>query len=197
MMKLFLNTILVGLGLTLLTATPAFAETKIATVSLQKLFDNYWKTKQAESALQDQQAEMKKSESEMTDNWKKTNTDYQKLRDSAADQAVSAEERDKRKKDAEDKLKELKDIELSIQQFQRQASTTLSEKKARLTKNIIEEIKLGVAGKAKSGGYTIVADADALLFADPATDITDSVLSQLNAGAPATAAKPDVKKEAK
>src|ERR1051325_4878464 len=153
-MKSIFKTTLIGMAAMALAGNLALAQSKIATVSLQKLFDGYWKTKQADEALQSQKAEIDKSQNEMAENWKKTNADYQKLRDAAADLAVSADERDKRKKEAEDKLKDLNDLQSSIQQFQRQAATTLNEKKARMTKNIIDEIKLGVAGKAKSAGYT-------------------------------------------
>lgn len=184
-MKLFFRKSLMLAALLALAAYSAPAEQKFATVSLPKLFDNYWKTKQANAALEDQQAEMKKSESEMEDNWKKTNQDYQKLLVAASDQAVSADERDKRKKDAESRLKDLKEIEANIGQFQRQAAATLQEKKNRMTKNILDEIKLAVAGKAKSAGYTMVFDSETLPYAAPETDISDAVLVQLNAGAPA------------
>jgi outer membrane protein len=195
-MRSILKSVLIGFVLTALTGSPALAQSKIATVSLQKLYNSYWKTKQVDEALEAQRVEMEKSQNEMVENWKKTNTDYQKLRDSAADLAASSDERDKRKKESEDKLKDLKDLEASIRQYQRQAEATLNEKKSRLVKNIVDEIKLGVAGKAKSAGYTLVADADGLLYSDPAVDITDGVLAQLNTGAPLqnNASKPDTSK---
>ena len=65
----------------------------------------------------------------------------------------------------------------------------MQEDKARKTKNILEEIKLAIAGKAKAGGYAYVFDADAaanatvMLYSSGESDITDSVLAQLNAGA--------------
>jgi outer membrane protein len=191
-MKLLRKTMLIGVASLVLTGSSAFAEMKIATVSLQKLFDNYWKTKTANSALEDQQAEMKKSEVEMADSYKKTNDEYQKLLASASDPVITAEERDKRKRDAEAKLKDLKDIDAQATQFQRQAIATLSEKKNRLTKNLLDEIKLAVAGKAKAGGYSLVIDTDSpgVLYTSGENDISDTVLDQLNAGAPADFVKP-------
>jgi outer membrane protein len=178
-----------------LADTKAFADTKIATLSLQKIFDGYWKTKQADAALKDRQAEMKKSESEMADSWKKTNEDYQKLLLTASDQAVSSEERDKRKKDAGEKLKDLKDIEANMTQFQRQAGAILQEEKSRKTKNLLDEIKLAITGRAKAGGYALVLDADAVLYTSGENDITDSVLAVLNTGAPGESANPEAKKD--
>jgi outer membrane protein len=197
-MKMYSKKLVLALVLLSLLSGSAFADTKIAIVSLQKIFDGYWKTKQADAGLKDRQAELKKSESEMADSWKKTNEDYQKLLTSASDQAVSSEERDKRKKEAGDKLKDLKDIEANVQQFQRQAGAILQEEKSRKTKNLLEEIRLAIAGRAKAGGYALVVDVDAVLYNNGENDITDPVLAVLNAGAPGEAPKPEVlKPEAK
>lgn len=202
-MKSCLKKLSLGVLLAGFLAAPAFAQTKIGTVSLAKVFDGYWKTKQADANLKDRQADMKKSETEMADSWKKANEEYQKLVASAGDPVVSSEEREKRSKEAQGKLKELKDIEANAQQFQRQAGAMLQEQKARMTKNLIDEIKLAITGKAKAGGFTIVLDSDALLFSNGENDLTESVLAQLNAGAPdalakeipaATTPKPDPKK---
>src|SRR5437016_6123587 len=105
-MKMIKKLSLVAAFLSLLTIS-ARAEVKIATVSLAKTFDGYWKTKQADAALKDRQTELKKSETEMADSWNKAKEEYQKLVTAASDQAVSADERDKRKKDAEGKLKDM------------------------------------------------------------------------------------------
>ncbi len=194
-MKMMLKKL--GLGCLLLALLPvvAQADTKIATVSLAKVFDGYWKTKQADAALKDRQNELKKSETEMSDSWNKAKEEYQKLSAAAGDQAISADERDKRKRDAEGKLKDMKDIEANAAQFQRQAGAILQEEKSRKTKNLLDEIKLAITGKAKAGGYTLVVDADAVLYTNGENDITDTVLAQLNVGAPVESAPPEVKKD--
>ena len=175
----------------------AFAETKIAVVSLGKIFDSYWKTKQADAALKDRHAELKKSESELEASYKKATEEYQKLQVAASDQAVTADERDKRKKEAEAKLKDIKQIETDAQQFQRQAGTILQEEKNRKTKNLVDEIKLAITGQAKTGNYTLVVDADSVLFTNGENDITESVISLLNAGAPPEVIKAEAKSEVK
>ena len=194
-MKMMLKKLGVGCALLSLVNATAFAEVKIATISLAKTFDGYYKTKQADAALKDRQAELKKSETEMSDSWNKTKDEYQKLVAAASDQAVSADERDKRKRDAEGKLKDMKDIEANAAQFQRQAGAILQEEKSRKTKNLLDEIKLAITGKAKAGGYSLVVDADAVLYTNGENDITDAVLAQLNAAAPNDASKPEIKKE--
>ncbi|MFO1478400.1 MAG: OmpH family outer membrane protein [Verrucomicrobiota bacterium] len=178
---------------------PASAQTRIATVNLQKVFDKYWKTEQAVSALKESVAEMEKSHKEMLEDWKKMKESYQKLVENANNQAVSTEQRDKYKKDAEEKLADIKRAEDGLAQFERQAGATISEKKARMRKNLLEEIKTAINSKAKSGSYAIVLDSGSQTYAaDPAgpyytpnllywseeNDLTDAVIAQLNAGAP-------------
>jgi Skp family chaperone for outer membrane proteins len=53
--------ILAVLFLTFLSGS-ALAQTKIATVDLRKLFDNYWKTKQAQAAIQERAAQLDKDD---------------------------------------------------------------------------------------------------------------------------------------
>ncbi len=169
----------------------AMAQTgKMATVDMRKLFDGYLKTKQAETALNDRKAELAKEDSSFVDDFKKAKDEYQKLLDSANDQAVSADERDKRKQAAADKLKLLQDSKATIDQFERQAQATLSDESQRMRANILNEIKTAVAARAKAAGYAMVVDSASetvnqtpvVLYNSGENDLTVAVLAQLNAG---------------
>ncbi|HEV2392742.1 MAG TPA: OmpH family outer membrane protein [Verrucomicrobiae bacterium] len=181
--------------MSLLTGS-AWAQNHIATVDLRKLFDNYWKKKQAEAQLQERTADIQREDKNMIDDYKKAKDDYQTLLTSANDQAVSSEERDKRKKAAEDKFKQMKDQEDMITQYERQASTKIGEQRNRMRTSIIDEIRKVVDAKAKVAGYSLVIDIAAesvnttpiILYCNNESDITDAVLAQLNATAPANAA---------
>lgn len=191
----------------------ALAQNRIATVDLRKVFDGYWKKKQAEAALKERNADMEKEDRNMVDDYKKVKDDYQSLLASANDQAVSTEERDKRKTAAEEKLRRLKEMEDTIAQYERQARVTIGEQSQRMRSNILSEIRNVVNAKAKAAGYFLVIDSAAesvnntpvFLYATTENDITDAVLQQLNATAPAdalktddkTADKPDAKKDSK
>ena len=103
-----------GLLLVSLLSGSAWAQGRIATVDLRKVFENYWKTKQADAALKDRAADMEKDHKTMIDDWKKAKDEYQTLLAEANNQTLSLEEREKRKKSAEDKLKQIKDAEDTI-----------------------------------------------------------------------------------
>ncbi len=179
----------------------ALAQNRMATVDLRKVFDGYWKKRQAEAALKDRQTDMEKEDRNMVDDYKKVKDEYQGLLASANDQAVSTEERDKRKNSAEEKLRRLKEMEETIAQYERQARTTIGEQSQRMRSNILSEIKTVVNAKAKTGGFSLVIDTAAesinntpiFLYSNGENDITDSVLAQLNATAPSDAVKADDK----
>ena len=83
---------------------------KIATIDLRKVFDGYWRTKQADANLKEQAADLEKERQMMVEQFQKGEANYKKMLDSANDQALSATERDKRKKDAENELLNLRDM---------------------------------------------------------------------------------------
>src|SRR6185437_7464111 len=105
----------------LLTAT-ARAEVKVAVIDLKRVFDNYWKRKQAQAQIDDQKADFEKKFKGMLDDYQKANEDYKKLIDSANDQAVAGDERDKRKSAAEKKLVEIKEIDQQATLFQKNSN---------------------------------------------------------------------------
>jgi outer membrane protein len=197
-MKNILRTVLPAMVLMAFMGSSALAQTKIATVDLRKLFDNYYKTKLAQAAIQERAAQLDKDDKSMKDDLKKGSDDYQKLLQQANDQALSADERDRRKQSADDKLKQLQASKTAIDQFERQAQTTLGEQRQRMRDNIIVEIKAAVATKAKAAGDTLVFDTAAetvngtmaVVYTTGDNDLTESVLAQLNAGAPIDLTKP-------
>ncbi len=170
----------------------AQAQTRTGTIDLAKVFDNYWKKRQAEAVLKDRAADMEKDFKVMVTDFEKGKAEYEKALAAAGDQNVSPEERDKRKKVAEEKLKSLKDSDDMLTSYKRQASANLEEQKARMRNNIFDEIKNVVALKARTAGFSLVIDSSAdsgkgtpiVLFNNGDNDITDTVLAQLNAGAP-------------
>jgi len=186
-------------GLLLASLVTVFgAEQRIATIDLRKVFDNYWRTKQADANLKDKATDLKKESDAMVADFQKQQDAYRKDLDGANDPALSAEERDRRKKKAEDALLNLRAQEDRIRQFDNTSKTTLMETQRRVRDQILGEIKDKVKARARSGNYTMVLDTAAesvnntpfILFNGTTdNDITDSVLSELNISAPKEAPK--------
>ena len=186
-----------------LAAACQSAETTIAIIDLKRVFENYWKTKQANAQLEEQKSDIKKRTQAMADDYQKANDEYKKLMDGAGDQAVSTAERDKRKSAAEKKLLEIKEIQQDATLFQRTTDEQLKMQARRMTENILRDIRDLVEAKAKAGGYTLVIDVAAksavgtpiVLYTNGQNDMTQDVLNQLNSTAPAGLVKSDDAKE--
>jgi outer membrane protein len=196
--------ILLALTIVFFLTAPSQAETnKIGIIDMQRVWDKYWKTRQAQSQVDDQTADFEKRKKGMLEDYQKANRDYKKLIESAQDQAVSSEERDKRKNAAEKKLLEIKEIEQDANLFQRTTDEQLKMQARRMTENILRDIRDLVDAKAKAGGYTLVIDIAAksavgtpiVLYTNGQNDMTQEVLSQLNSTAPVGLIKPDDSKD--
>jgi len=186
------RSVIVLLALVAFTAA-AGAQSKYATVDMKKLFNGYYKTSLAQSLLEKSRSDLRKDLKEMSENLEKAKADYNKLLDQANDPAISAEERDKRKLAATDKATEVNKSKAALEQYQRQAETSLGDKSQRMSANLVTEIQKTVSDVAKTGGYTLVLNAaniEVVVFHDSSIDITESVLKQLNAGAPIDVTKP-------
>jgi outer membrane protein len=198
-MKNILKTFIPAVLLLTLLSGSALAQTKVATVDLRQLFDNYYKTKLAQAAIQDRATQLGKDDNNMKDDLKKASDEYQKLLAQANDQAISADERDRRKQAATEKQKQLEDRRTAIDQYERQAQATLNEQRQHMSEKIRADIQAAVNARAKAGGYAIVLNTAAegisigsanlsvpssVIYGISEIDLTADVLKQLNAGAP-------------
>ena len=75
MMNLSRGCIAVTILIALLSGS-AMAENRIATIDLRKVFDGYWKKKQAEAALKERQSDIEKEDRNMVDDYKKAKEEY-------------------------------------------------------------------------------------------------------------------------
>lgn len=207
-MKIFRTSVL-AISLLAFLSVPALAQTaqtKIATVDLQKILKGFWKVQRMQALLQQRSAKDQSDDKDMIARLKKMDDDYQQLLAQANDQAISSDERDKRKQAAADKLKELQSEKVNVDQFERQEMSTLDDQRQRMVKSSLDEIKTAVAAKAKVAGYSIVLDTSARtlnlgagsvelpseVVYSSGDDLTDAILAQLNAGAPIDAVAPVV-----
>lgn len=174
------------------TALAAEGQSRIATVELTQVFEKYWKTKRARLALADRKADLKKDLDNMQDAHKKLVQQYQKQLADANDQAVSSEEREKRKKALEGKVKELKESEETLKQFVSRGDAELDQQMRRMMDDVLKDIREAVAAKGKAAGYAFVLDSSAeslskapvVLYNNGESDLTAVVIEQLNAAAP-------------
>jgi outer membrane protein len=176
----------------------ASAQGKVGVIDLRKVFDDYHKTKTADARLKDQAADLDRERKVMMEQYQKATDDYKASLEGANDQAVSSDEREKRKKTAESKLLDIKKLEQDISQFDRQARSTLEEEQRKYRDRILGEIRTLINNKAKAAGYTVVVDSAAetinktpvVMYTNGENDLTTAVLADLNANAPPSTTAP-------
>jgi Skp family chaperone for outer membrane proteins len=195
---LFRKTVL-ALFLTALLTGTSFGQARIGTIDLKKAFDTYWKRKEALATLNDEKNDLEKDFKNMVEDAKKAREAYQKLLSDASDSAISSDEREKRKKLAEDKFKQVREKEDDATRFQRDAAARLDERQKRFTDTLVNEIRNVIGAIAKTHGLSQVLDVSSpvVLYTNGDNDITDEVIKQLNANAPAAKTDDTEKKDEK
>lgn len=195
-----------GFAAAVFFAMAAQAQTKTAVVDLKKVFDGYWRTKQADTQLKERASDLEKARGGMVEDYKKANEDFKKILDGLNDPAASADEKEKRKKDAEKKQGEVRELETSIRTFDENSRKTIVEMQKRMRDSVLRDIRGVVEEKAKAGGYQAVLDTAAesinqtpvvvyTSLLGGADDLSEGVLKSLNANAPADALKKDEEKK--
>jgi len=170
----------------------AAAETRIGVIDLRKVFEDYYKTKAANVKLKERLVDLEKEQKALVEQYQKSKEEYKRALDDANDQALSIEEREKRKKSAEGKLLDVQTLQQTIDDFNKTARTSLDEQERSLRDKIMGEIRGVVSAKAKAAGFTLVFDTAAetvnrtpmIPYASGESDLTTVVLAELNAAAP-------------
>lgn len=168
------------------------AQAKIGVVDMSKVFDGYYRREQADTQLKDRAADFEKARQGMVTDFETAKTEFERLRESASDLSLSAEERENRKAAAEKKLLDIRQIEQDVAQFDRTSRSTLTEQRRRMMERIVEEIKEVVSEKGKAGSYDLVLDVKAVsmaevpivLYHNGSNDLTREVLAELNSRRP-------------
>ena len=178
--------------LVLLPAHAVLAEIKVATLDLAQVFDGYWRTSQAASELKDRAGEFKKQLIDLNATYQKDQELYRNLLDSANDQALTEEERAKRKKNAAAKSAELQELKTQMELLDQTAREALDRQYRHAREVILKEIHKAVAAKAQAADYNVVLDSSSplpdrgssVLFCRGVPDLSQEILGQLNKNAP-------------
>lgn len=198
-------------GLSGVTAS-AQSMVKIGTVDMKKVFENYYKTKDAEQRINEARNAAKKELEERMETYQKGAAEVKKLNEEIDSPALSNEAKSTKSKARDEKVAELNNMQREIQEFRTTREKQLQEQSARMRQGIVDDITKIVNEKVKADSYDLVFDKSGMslngvsvvMFAKDGYDFTDSVVAALNknkgkeepaAAAPA-AATPAAKPEA-
>ncbi|MDB6171697.1 MAG: hypothetical protein JWL59_1008 [Chthoniobacteraceae bacterium] len=190
-------------------AASASAQTlKIGTVDMKKVFENYYKTKDAESHINEARTAAKKELDDRMDVYNKGAAEAKKINDEIEKPELSKEAKEKKAKDRDEKVAELSTMQREINDFRTTREKQLQEQSVRMRGGIVDEINKVIADRVKAENYNLVFDKSGpslngvpvLLYSKEEYEFTADVITALNknkgkeeAAAPEKAATPDAK----
>ena len=182
----------------LAASTPAQAESKIGLVDMNKVFSSYYKTKDAESRINDARAAAKKELEDRMDTYKKNLDIINKLNEDLSKAELSKESKDKKGKERDEKIAETKNLEREITEFRTTREKQLQDQAVRMRNGIVEEITKLIQDKVKADQYDLVLDKSGnslngvpiILFSKDTNDFSDDIITALNKNKPKDAAAP-------
>ncbi len=183
-------TLAVGLSL---QAQPAV---KLLVVDMAKVLDNHYKTEEAQAKFNET---AQKVQEQLNDYKKQIDAIGEQAKDLAEQSrntVLTAEVRSKAEQDAQKKYQEYQQRQSEAQTYAGNNQRALQQRMKSYRDMIFEEISKTVRDLAKARGATFVIDKSgptilgisSVVYSDPAYDITDEVLKEVNKDRPAPAA---------
>jgi len=176
---------------------PAAAPAAIAVVDMDKVFQDFYRTKLADAQLKRQAEAFKEYADQLEASRAKLEQEFKSLRDAAQNIALAEVERESRRLAAQDKYRQLQAKEAELGQYDEDKRQQLREQYEKQREIILAEIKRVVERHRLAGGHALVLDASgrtlnnipAVIAHDPAIDLTKAVLEDLNRPARGKSAK--------
>jgi outer membrane protein len=161
---------------------------KIGTVDMKKVFESYYKTKDAEARINEARNAAKKELDDRMDVYNKGVAEVKKLNEDIDKPELSKENKEQRSKSRDEKVAELKTMEREINEFRVTREKQLQEQSVRMRGGIVEEINKVVGDKVKAENFQLVLDKSGpslngvpvVLFAKDEYDFTPEVVAALN-----------------
>jgi outer membrane protein len=193
-MTLFRRFFTVALAASMATAAVAQdAKLNIATVDMQELFKQYYRTNEAQKQINVERARIQKDNNERQAKIRELEENLGKLRKQLEDPSLNDSKKQALYKDWQADQQTGIALDRERREFLQRRNQALNEKMVQRMKGILEEIRKLVEEKAKTDDFDYVFDKSGLstsqvpflLYTKDATDITAGLLTDLNKDAPA------------
>ena len=168
---------------------------KIFVVDMAKLYDTHYKTQEQNAKLQ---ADDQKAQEEVEKMNKEGNVlveEYKNLNEQSNNPTLSADAKSKAQDNAAKKLEQIQAKQREVQTFIQNTRNSLGQRLQTFRSLMLEEISKVATDVAKRRGATLLIDKAGptaigisnFIYVDPAYDITEEVLKEINKDRPAGA----------
>ncbi|HNR94491.1 MAG TPA: OmpH family outer membrane protein [Kiritimatiellia bacterium] len=181
-----------ALAAAVMMAAPALrAADQMVFVNLNRVFEEYHKTEMANKQLKAQADEFSAERSGKIKEFEELQAAFDAARDDSQNPALSAEARDAKRDEAEEKLIEIRRKEKEIRKYEETRKKQLMDTERRVRNRIVGEIRDAIKAYAIEQAYSAVIDSsgqslnavESIVYHDPRLEITDQILEILNKGA--------------
>ncbi|HPA78382.1 MAG TPA: OmpH family outer membrane protein [Kiritimatiellia bacterium] len=181
-----------ALAAAVMMAAPALrAADQMVFVNLNRVFEEYHKTEMANKQLKAQADEFSAERSGKIKEFEELQAAFDAARDDSQNPALSAEARDAKRDEAEEKLIEIRRKEKEIRKYEETRKKQLMDTERRVRNRIVGEIRDAIKAYAIEQAYSAVIDSsgqslnavESIVYHDARLEITDKILEILNKGA--------------
>jgi outer membrane protein len=175
----------------------ASADLKIAVVDLNKAFESYYKTQDAQARLKEKQDLFQKDYQDLVSTYNHMGEEAQTLKTAASDPTLSADARADKSKALQAKAQDLQSMERKIEEMKVERQREIQDEVMRRHQEIVGEITKAINAYSGPQGYDLVLDKSSsssasgvpyvLYNSSKLIDITADIIKSLNATRPAGA----------
>jgi outer membrane protein len=177
-------------GAVSLPAQPAF---KLVVVDMAKVYDNHYKTEEANAKFRDAEAKAQEQVEVLNKEGQTLVDEYKDLIEQSKNTILSAEARTRAESESQRVLEEIQRKQAEVQNFRANTRNSLQQRIKNHRDLLLEEISKVVQDVARKQGATLALDKSGptlfgistVLYADSAYEITDAVLVEVNRDRPA------------
>ena len=165
---------------------------KIATVNMERLFNEYHKTSSVQRDINIERARIQKDNNLRLKDIRDIDDSLQKIREQLKDKELGDKKRQDLRQEASDLSQDGIHKERERSEFLERRNRALSETMTKQMRAILVKIQRVVSERAKAGNFDYIFDQSGnsnqgipfVLHARDTTDLTDSLLEEINQDAP-------------
>ena len=185
------NTLVLSCLAAILSFAPSIASAqniKIGTVDMKRVFESYYKTKDAEAKINEKRNSAKKELEDRMDVAKKALEEVKKLDEDIQKPELSSAAKAEKSSIRQSKAQDLQTMDREIREFQAAQEKQLNELSVRMRAGIVDEINKVVEARVKAENYDLVLDKSGpslngvplVLFSRESWDFTTDIVTALN-----------------
>ena len=197
-MNKLLSSILAVAAFAGLAASPSIAQPapKIVVVDMAKLLDGHYETEEQNGKLKGDEAKANEELEKLNKEGQDLVNQLKTMEENGKNPTLTADAKDKLQGEMKAKIEEIQKKQNEVQSFRNNTQRSLQQRIQNFRKIMFEKISGTVTEVAKKKNATLVLDKSGfshigispIVYSDPAYDITDEVLKEINKGRPAGSA---------